>query len=551
MSGQAWSASEQTRRAVSGKNNQVNWNKVPPDIVTNVGTRSRTYKLKEFMKPGWLDIVKDLFKTVDIAQQSVLKGNDGSLSRSLYLHFDDSSEAEQALEDYNKAARFSIELNQNKYNLIALSNDETDGHGTFIPRVIKQVFIRDCPFGLVKNKDLLVQTFGDYFDFDFENNPPTLVRRNGVFNGSCHVIVKDYKMIPARSFQIPMVKWCDEKREYIFDSSIGTRLVRVECRGYDPTNGKVIQQKIGGRCRFCGKNGHFGRDCEHNNLRDESKFNGYYLRCPECKSDKNGCTKKIGERGWNFPKLIKDNPTPGEAFGNRSTKKDEQLSSKPKNMGEQPNIENNSDLPLEKDEKSKADMSTDEIQGKDEQSNELNEQSGVPNPENLESHTINNWFRANPLLEPSKARQATKQHRMSTEISKTQLDNLVSSINAEPQVQPVAPVNGTRNLPTIQPGPSSYLEGLTLPENVQLDANTHDDVFATENDHELLRALENAGNTDDDHNRSLFDFDEPNAIVQANLLLQNARNNRFDILRSDTYGLESLEGDNVSTFSNF
>lgn len=255
----AWTTpADQAQQTVSGvkKKRDNETVKVSPEVVTNLETRSRVYVLKEFMKAGWLDIVKNLFPTVDIAQQNVTKSSrDGTLSRSLFLHFDDSEDPERALADYNTASRFSIGFGNYKYDLVAVSKDDTDGHGTFIPRIIKQVILKDCPFGLVKSRELFEKTFGDYFEFNFDENPVNLLRKKGVFNGIAHVVVKDFKKIPAKRLNIPAVRWCEASKKYIFDISIGTKTVKVDCRGFDPLDTSLEHEKVGARCQFCGKNG--------------------------------------------------------------------------------------------------------------------------------------------------------------------------------------------------------------------------------------------------------------------------------------------------------
>lgn len=87
-------------------------------------------------------------------------------------------------------------------------------------------------------------------------------------------------------------------------------MVRIDCKGYDPTPSGPDRIKIGHRCRFCGKHGHYGKDCEQNNLIDSAIFSGYTPRCPVCKCSDSGCHKRPGNDGFNC--LKNPNPTPAE-----------------------------------------------------------------------------------------------------------------------------------------------------------------------------------------------------------------------------------------------
>lgn len=284
--------------------------RVNPDLIKNLDSKSRTFELKEFMKNGWLDAITKKFKSIDIATQNITKSRTGKFSKSLLLHFSD-SDPELADQDFKNSEQFTLQFNDLSYSLKAFPDAETDGMGTIIPRVIKQAVIRDCPYGLIKNTELFSDMFGQFFDVDFVNQSPRLIRKNGVFTGSCHIFVKNFKIIPPRKLQIPAVRWCTDKKEFIFDEVLGSGMVRIECKGFDPSDSGPEKMKIGYRCRFCSKHGHFGRDCPQNNLRDESLYNGYKSRCPVCKRNDSGCHRNAGLHA-DFTCLHNPNPTPAE-----------------------------------------------------------------------------------------------------------------------------------------------------------------------------------------------------------------------------------------------
>lgn len=226
---------------------------------------------------------------------------------------------------------------------------------------------------------------------------------------------------------------------------------------------------------------------------------------------------------------MKQNPTPGEAFGSKKNGL---------NQGEQPKAGKQDGSFGTVDEQSSAGPAN-LLQSQDEQS--LVKQDEQSNRWN----SVNN----KKLLAPSKSRQAAKQNRMSVESHNSfQVLNTVES-----QGIPADPANGPENCMP------SYIEGITAPElNALTEANTREsrDAFETANESDGM----DDATVNNRSNRSVFDLSDeetlsnlikpPTCLNRPNLNL-NPPSLNLDRPNLSVQMIDDRPDDQVSSSSDF
>ena len=235
---------------------------------------AHTYSMSKLPPAGIGKAIKQKFKSNHICQPNILRIEDQQiLKTSITLGFS-KRRSSSAKQDYEDAKEFSIKFGKEVYTFKAEGKEDGLRQGaTFVPRLIKSIFLYNTSIYFANNKKLIKEALEDYAEIDLDRT--MVVEQNGVFGGTIRVFVKKYLSAPPVSIEVP---------ECGFDGKpIGkcTRKITVRANGLGKDMVQTFaQRKESLECWTCRKAGlafdHDFKKCEKAKKRDKDR------KCIEC-----------------------------------------------------------------------------------------------------------------------------------------------------------------------------------------------------------------------------------------------------------------------------
>ena len=212
---------------------------------------THSYRISRPPPVGFSDFISNKFKSVrliDTRMTVILQ----KFSPTLMMHFDE--QATTFTDDFEKAKDFSIKIGQNTISLKAVDLDQTDGHGTIQPRIVKNIFCNNVAPALASNPEILQEALKDYAEIDIDNID--VICTNNIYSGQIVVPVKNYLKIPPRTFEVPYVTHDGKVVPNVLDQ------ITLNCRGVDfNQSALVVEKNKPPTCGYCREVGHWTGQC--------------------------------------------------------------------------------------------------------------------------------------------------------------------------------------------------------------------------------------------------------------------------------------------------
>ena len=175
-------------------------NKPPPDkkdVLKSLKFRSYQLAGGKLPPPTVKSVLKNKFKSLRSLGLRLTEAGK-KFQRTMTLGFD--PEAMDFNDDWKSSEKF--QTTEGKESLV-FQAASTESQVRIVPRLVKQMILRDVPVELAMHKLLLVGILDEFADFT--ENDVTVEWPNGVYQGSVSIIVKSFKLIPNRFIKIPAV----------------------------------------------------------------------------------------------------------------------------------------------------------------------------------------------------------------------------------------------------------------------------------------------------------------------------------------------------------
>ena len=233
---------------------------------------THSYRISRPPPIGFSDFISNRFKSVrliDTRMTVILQ----KFSPTLMMHFDE--KASTFTDDFENAKEFTIKIGANTISLKAVPKDETDGHGTVQPRIVKNIFCSNVAPALAANPEILKTALADYADIDIEKID--VICSNEIYTGQIVVPVNQYKKIPPRTFEVPYATHDGKIIENVKDQ------ITLNCRGVNfDQPGLLVEKNKPPYCGYCKGNGHWTGQCKNRPR-----------KCPKCGNEGPECTRRI------------------------------------------------------------------------------------------------------------------------------------------------------------------------------------------------------------------------------------------------------------------
>ena len=230
----------------------------------------RLYDMKELPPLPFEDFVFKTFKSCTVfSLHQTTVGN--KFSPSLSLRFSD-------VNDWRTAQKIKYTYQKREIVLAALQNSQKETR--VLPRIVKNMFIKNCPYNLATNPRWLMNEISQYVT---PSGKPFMVERDNRWNGVVCVPVKEYKLIPNIYTKIN----CYDRNGTVIPDCKDQ--VQIFCKGIPTDNSIPRAEKPAKHCVICGSKDHFRSKCPS---KDDPNKPGPWNMCKTCRNPKvkYGCT---------------------------------------------------------------------------------------------------------------------------------------------------------------------------------------------------------------------------------------------------------------------
>ena len=274
----------------------------------------RAYRLNRMPPNGLISFIENKFKTASSAtwNSSIVRGNSFYV---LTVGFNKEGCAEvDCVRDYKEAATFQIKINDKTIKFTAIDAVEQDRNGTLIPRLAKNLILRNFPLALANAPEIVKDSLKEFCTFD-KLSEVKLIKENGLYLGKAVIPVKKFTQIPPSRFLMPMVFYQEdlmgEDGKYTIEPDCFQEVFLTPL-GFDKEGANKVPraQNIQKRCAKCQSIEHLIADCPRNNFK--KKYVGQKCLAPGgCGRFDQGCTrdecknmKEIQEGNFVFKKPV-------------------------------------------------------------------------------------------------------------------------------------------------------------------------------------------------------------------------------------------------------